>query len=144
MRINDVIRGKGAQVVTVTPGTLVRQLLRVLAEHNIGAAVVSTDRSTIEGIVSERDIVRHLTTSGIEILEGPVSSIMTEQVHTCTPADTVDELMRLMTERRIRHVPVLVDGKIAGLVSIGDVVKTRIGELEFEREELEKYIAQTR
>lgn len=140
MRISDVLRHKGAEVVTVSPTTTVRDLLRVLAEHNIGAAVVSSDRVTIEGIVSERDVVRRLT-GGTSVLDQPVSAIMTSDVHTCVPSTTVTELMQLMTERRVRHVPVVLDGRLAGLVSIGDVVKTRIGELEFEREQLANYIS---
>jgi CBS domain-containing protein len=139
MRISDVLRGKGADVVTITPETSVRQLLIVLAEHNIGAVVVSTDGTTIHGIASERDVVRHLT-AGTEVLDRPVSAIMTRDVHTCEPTDTVDELMRLMTQQRVRHIPVEVGGRLRGLVSIGDVVKTRIGELEFEREQLADYI----
>ena len=139
MRISDVLRGKGAQVVTIAPATSVRQLLDVLAEHNIGAAVVSHDGTTILGIVSERDVVRQLV-RGLEVLDRQVSAIMTDQVHTCDPHDTVDEVMHLMTLERIRHVPVLVNSRLAGLVSIGDVVKTRIGELEFEREQLADYI----
>jgi CBS domain-containing protein len=139
MRISDVIRGKGAHVVTISPESSVRQLLVVLAEHNIGAVVVSTDGAVIQGIASERDIARRLT-DGTEVLDHTVSSIMTSDVHTCEPGDHVDEVMRLMTQQRVRHVPVLVDGRLAGLVSIGDVVKTRIGELEFEREQLADYI----
>jgi CBS domain-containing protein len=139
MRISDVIRGKGAKVVTITPETSVRQLLIVLAEHNIGAVVVSSDGATIQGIASERDIVRQLT-SGTDVLDRTVSSIMTSEVHTCEPGDHVDEVMRLMTQQRVRHVPMLIEGRLAGLVSIGDVVKTRIGELEFEREQLADYI----
>ncbi|HEY8455475.1 MAG TPA: CBS domain-containing protein [Actinopolymorphaceae bacterium] len=139
MRISEVLRVKGSHVVTINPQATVTQLLDTLAEHNIGAVVVSTDGKSIEGIASERDIVRHLT-HNTEVLDQPVSSIMTEQVHTCSPNDTVDELMRLMTTERIRHVPVVVGGRLAGLVSIGDVVKTRIGELELEREALADYI----
>jgi CBS domain-containing protein len=141
MRISEVLRGKGPEVVTIKPHVPVRQLLHLLADVNIGAAVVSEDGTAIEGIVSERDIVRHLR-AGIGVLEAPVAQIMTRQVHTCGPCDTVDALMRLMTEHRVRHVPVLDAGRLAGLVSIGDVVKTRIGELEFECEQLENYIGQ--
>jgi CBS domain-containing protein len=140
MRLSDVLRHKGDEVVTVSPSIPILDLVRILAEHNIGAAVVSSDRVTIEGIVSERDIVRRLL-EGTGILDQPVSAIMTTDVHTCSPSATVTELMQLMTERRVRHVPVVVDGRLAGLVSIGDVVKTRIGELEFEREQLANYIA---
>ncbi|GAA2755568.1 CBS domain-containing protein [Actinopolymorpha rutila] len=141
MRISDVLRGKGPKVVTIRPDAPVRDLLQLLDSANIGAVVVSEDGATITGIVSERDIVRHLADPS-RLLDQPVSTIMTSQVHTCAPHATVDSLMRLMTEQRIRHVPVVVDGRLAGLVSIGDVVKTRIGELEFEREQLENYIAQ--
>jgi CBS domain-containing protein len=140
MKINDVLRGKGAEVVTISPDATVRDLLALLAEHNVGALVVSGDGSAVAGIVSERDVVR-LMHSDADALAAPVSSIMTAEVHTCTPDDHIDDLMRLMTEKRIRHVPVVVDDRLSGIVSIGDVVKTRIGELEFEREQLSNYIA---
>ena len=140
MKINDVLRGKGAEVVTIPPDATVRDLLALLAEHNVGALVVSSDGSAVTGIVSERDVVR-LMHSDANALAAPVSSIMTVEVYTCEPDDHIDDLMRLMTEKRIRHVPVVVDDRLSGIVSIGDVVKTRIGELEFEREQLSKYIA---
>jgi CBS domain-containing protein len=140
VKINDVLRGKGNQVVTISPEATVTELLALLAEHNVGALVVSADGSTVAGIVSERDIVRLLNRTP-EAGEVRVSAIMTEQVHTCGPDDLVDNLMRLMTDRRIRHVPVVTDGVLSGIVSIGDVVKTRIGELEFEREQLSNYIS---
>jgi CBS domain-containing protein len=140
VKINDVLRGKGNQVVTISPEATVTELLALLAEHNVGALVVSADGSTVAGIVSERDIVRLLNRTP-EAGDVRVSAIMTEQVHTCGPDDLVDNLMRLMTDRRIRHVPVVTDGALSGIVSIGDVVKTRIGELEFEREQLSNYIS---
>jgi CBS domain-containing protein len=140
VKINDVLRGKGNQVVTISPEATVTELLALLAEHNVGALVVSADGSTVAGIVSERDVVRLLNRTP-EAGEVRVSAIMTEQVHTCGPDDLVDNLMRLMTDRRIRHVPVVTDGVLSGIVSIGDVVKTRIGELEFEREQLSNYIS---
>ncbi|MDX6284095.1 MAG: hypothetical protein QOH03_5166 [Kribbellaceae bacterium] len=140
MKINDVLRGKGNQVVTISPEATVTELLALLAEHNVGALVVSADGSTVAGIVSERDIVRLLNRTP-DAGEVRVSAIMTAQVHTCGPDDLVDNLMRLMTDRRIRHVPVVTDGVLSGIVSIGDVVKTRIGELEFEREQLSNYIS---
>ena len=140
MRISDVLRAKGDEVVTVEPGITVRELVTVLAEHNIGAVVVATDDTTnILGIVSERDIVRGLG-DGADVLERPVESIMTSEVHSCEPHESVDALMHLMTDQRIRHVPVMVDGKLAGIISIGDVVKSRIGELEFERDQLTSYV----
>ena len=140
MRISDVLRGKGSTVVTVEPATDVRTLLGVLAEHGIGATVVSSDGRTIEGIVSERDIVRALAARGAAVLSDPVAEIMTAEVQTCPPSAHVDELMRTMTQGRFRHVPVVVDGALTGLVSIGDIVKHRVDELEDEREALSRYI----
>jgi CBS domain-containing protein len=140
MRISEILRRKGGNVVTIDPNASVRELLDRLATYNIGAIVVSSDGTTIEGIVSERDIVRRLV-GGTRVLDARVGTIMTGTVQTCTPDDTVDQLMLLMTEQRFRHVPVVADGRLSGLVSIGDVVKSRIGELEFEREQLEHYIA---
>ncbi len=140
MKINDVLRGKGNQVVTISPEATVTELLALLAEHNVGALVVSPDGSSVAGIVSERDVVRLMHTTpdagGVR-----VSAIMTAEVHTCAPDELIDNLMRLMTDQRIRHVPVVVDGRLSGIVSIGDVVKSRIGELEFEREQLSNYIS---
>jgi CBS domain-containing protein len=141
MRISDVLRAKGDEVVTIRPDATVRDLVLLLAEHNIGAVVVATDSTSVQGIVSERDIVRRLA-AGPEVLEQPVESIMTPEVHSCDPNEPVDSLMRLMTDRRIRHVPVLVEGSLAGIISIGDVVKSRIGELEFERDQLTGYVSQ--
>ncbi|WHT17837.1 CBS domain-containing protein [Crossiella sp. CA-258035] len=142
MRIADVLRTKGSTVATVEPGTTVTQLLGALAEHNVGALVVIGPDGTVVGIVSERDVVRQLRERGAELLSGTVAEIMTAAVVTCTPEDTVDNLTVLMTERRIRHVPVLVDGRLAGIVSIGDVVKSRISQLEEDHEHLQAYIAQ--
>jgi CBS domain-containing protein len=140
MRINEILHGKPAEVVTITPGSTVRELVELLAEHNIGALVVSEDGNTVDGIVSERDVVRSL--HGDESpLDAPVSDIMTAEVLSCQPHDSVNELMRLMTDHRIRHVPVIVDGSLTGIVSIGDVVKSRMGELEFERDQLNRYVA---
>jgi CBS domain-containing protein len=140
MRINDVLRVKGGQVVTVSPETLVEGLLAVLAEHRIGAIVVSRDGRTVDGIVSERDIVRALAARGAGVLAEPVTAICTTDVFTTTPEAALEEVERLMTERRFRHVPVVVDGELRGIVSIGDVVKERIGELETERSSLAGYI----
>jgi CBS domain-containing protein len=142
MRIEDLLRGKGTAVATVTPGTTVTELLAGLAKHNVGAMVVTAQDGGIAGIVSERDVVRRLNDHGPAILDGPVADIMTKLVASCTPQDSVDQLSVLMTERRIRHVPVLVEGKLAGIVSIGDVVKSRMEQLEKSQEQLEAYIAQ--
>ena len=144
MRIQEVLQSKDSdRVLTVSPETTVRQLVDVLAEHNVGALVVSSDGTTAEGIVSERDIVRQLT-AGVALLDRPVSEIMTTDVHTCSPQDGVDKLMMLMTEQRVRHVPVIVDDRLSGIVSIGDLVKSRIRELEFERDQLSSYVTDTR
>jgi CBS domain-containing protein len=140
MRISDVLRRKGARVVTVTPATSVRDLLAMLDDHHVGALVVSTDGSTLAGIVSERDVVRHLHRDGPAVLDAEVGSIMTAVLHTCEPTDTVVDVMRTMTQERVRHVPVVVDGRLAGIVSIGDVVKHRIDELAYERDQLDAYI----
>jgi CBS domain-containing protein len=139
MHIHEVLRSKGDHVVTVSPETTVRELIATLAEHNIGAAVVSTADEPIVGIVSERDIVRGLV-GGTDVLDATIADIMTSQVRTVDPTATVEHLMRLMTDHRIRHVPVVSDGVLQGIVSIGDVVKSRIGELEFERDQLESYV----
>ncbi len=144
MRISEVLRVKGAQVVTVTPDTTVRSLLATLAEHRIGAAVVSRDGSSVDGIVSERDIVRALALRGAAVMSEQVTAIYTAEVHTVTPETGLEEVARMMTERRIRHAPVTVDGALRGIVSIGDVVKSRIGELEIERTALSDYITGTR
>lgn len=140
MRISDVIRAKGGAVVTVEPQMDVRTLLGVLAEHGIGAAVVSGDGSSVDGIVSERDIVRALAARGATVISEPVSAIMTGDVKTCAPDAPVVDLMRTMTEGRFRHVPVVSDGRLVGIVSIGDIVKNRVGELETERDSLSRYI----
>lgn len=140
MRIHDVLRGKPSQdVVTISPDASVRDLVRLLGEHNIGAVVVSGDGTSVDGIVSERDVVRGLT-GGSELLDAAVGEIMTTTVHT-TQADTqLDDLMGLMTDQRIRHVPVVSDRGLVGIISIGDVVKHRISQLEFERDQLDSYI----
>ncbi|NEA21376.1 CBS domain-containing protein [Actinomadura bangladeshensis] len=140
MRIRDILRRKGDAVATVLPDATVRQLLAVLAEHNIGAVVVSPDGASIAGIVSERDVVRRLHDRGAALLDRPVSDIMTAEVRSCGPGDQVEDLRRTMTEHRFRHVPVVEDGRLAGIVSIGDVVKSAIDELESEREHLVGYI----
>lgn len=140
MRISDVIRTKGRAVVTVPPDVDVRSLLTILAENRIGAVVVSPDGTTVGGIVSERDIVRALAERGAAVLSEQVSVIMTAEVQTCGPDAHIDELAKAMTEGRFRHMPVVVDGELDGIVSIGDVVKGRITELEVERDSLSSYI----
>jgi CBS domain-containing protein len=141
MRIADVLRNKGATVATIGPDTTVGDLLAGLAEHNIGAMVV-IGADGLLGIVSERDVVRQLFEHGAGILDGPVSAIMTTLVATCRTEDTVDHLTALMTQNRVRHIPVVEDGQLVGIVSIGDVVKTRMEELTREQEQLQAYITQ--
>jgi CBS domain-containing protein len=140
MRIADILNHKGNTVVTIAPDASVRDLLAMLAEYNIGATVVSGDGESVDGIVSERDIVRALAARGDHVLDEPVSSIMTAEVFTCEPNTHIDEISNDMTQRRIRHVPVMVNGKLRGIVSIGDVVKLRIADLEVERDSLVTYV----
>jgi len=140
MRITDVLRRKGSSVITIPPTGTVRDLLAVLAEHKIGALVVSTDGAHVDGIVSERDIVRRLHVDGEGVLDLSISDIMTSDVHTCVPEVTTDDLMQEMTEFRFRHVPVVVEGRLAGIVSVGDVIKYRLEELQSERDHLTAYI----
>jgi CBS domain-containing protein len=147
MKIVEVLNAKPQSevergVVTITPDAGVRELLAKLAEHNVGALIVSSDGETVDGIVSERDVVRHLHHDGT-VVNNTVGAIMTEVVETTTPDSTLDELMEVMTRRRIRHVPVVKDGVLVGIVSIGDVVKHKMSQLEFERDQLDSYLHQT-
>ncbi len=144
MLVRGLLDSKGPDVVTAAPDVSVASVAALLAEHRIGAVVVSTDGRRIDGVVSERDIVRALAERGAASLDQPVSAIMTAQVYVCEPSSTVEQLMELMTRRRIRHVPVVVDGAIGGIVSIGDVVKDRMSELETETHVLREYIAHGR
>jgi len=141
MRIADVLRNKGAAVVTINSDATVQELLAGLAAQNIGAMVV-VDAEGVVGIVSERDVVRQLHTHGAAVLTRPVAKIMTSTVATCTKSDTVDAISALMTQHRVRHVPVLDGKQLIGIVSIGDVVKTRMEELEAEQQQLQSYITQ--
>jgi len=143
MKIKDVLKAKASgDIITIAPDATVRDLLRLLAQHNVGALIVSSDGSSLEGIVSERDVVRRLNDDE-GVLGAPVSQIMTADVATCEITDEVDSLMALMTDRRIRHVPVMSGGRLTGVISIGDIVKKRIDELEFERDQLDSYVHQT-
>ena len=143
MRISEVLKNKPTtDVVTISPDATVRELVALLAEHNIGALIVSTDGSSVDGIVSERDVVRRLNDED-SVLDGAVSGIMTTVVETAEPDSLLEDLMKTMTDRRIRHVPVISQGALTGIISIGDVVKHRIGQLEFERDQLDNYLHQT-
>lgn len=141
MKISDILHTKGSEIVTIRPEATIKDLLRILADHNIGAVVVSSDGQSLDGIVSERDVVRTIVDRDA-FGEISVREIMTTEVHTCDPDTPLDNLRSEMTERRIRHVPVVVDGQLAGIVSIGDVVKSAIGQLEFERDQLNNYLSQ--
>ena len=140
MRISSLLAGKGDAVATVTGDSTVYDTVAKLREHRIGALVVSPDGVHIEGIVSERDVVRGLNDQHGSLLAEPVRSIMTSDVFTCSPDDDTESLLAVMTERRFRHVPVLRDGELCGIVSIGDIVKARIDDLEKDRKELVEYI----
>lgn len=141
LRISDVLAAKtSAVVVTVTPESTVQELVALLKRHNIGAVVVSGDGKTVDGIVSERDIVRRLA-HGAGVLDETIGSIMTSNVRTVTPDDGIDDTRHVMTDHRIRHLPVVVDGELRGLVSIGDIVKSHIAQVEYERDQLDSYIS---
>ena len=143
MRISEVLQAKAsAEVVTISPDAGVRELIASLAEHNVGALIVSSDGSTVDGIVSERDVVRHLHHDGT-VVNNTVRAIMTDTVETCDEDTPLDVLMKAMTDRRFRHVPVVRDGRLVGIISIGDVVKHKIGQLEFERDQLDSYVHQS-
>ena len=139
MKIADILRHKGSDVLTTTPDAAVSELISLLATRKIGALVV-TDGDAVAGIVSERDVVRCLHEGGAAILDGTVGSLMTAAVHTCTLSDDIDTVANTMTERRIRHMPVIEDGSLVGIVSIGDVVSSRMRQLEQDRGQLEQYI----
>lgn len=143
MRIGDVLKAKPShEVITIGPDASVRELIAKLAEHNVGALIVSSDGASVDGIVSERDVVRHLHSDGT-VVNNTVQAIMTAVVQTCDRETQVDELMKTMTDRRVRHVPVVEEGRLVGIISIGDVVKHRIDQLEFERDQLDSYVHQT-
>ena len=140
MRIANVLRAKGSVVATVPPDVPVAVLLAEMAEHRVGAVVV-VDDGTVMGMVWERDLVRLLHERGPLLVHTPVSEIMNVDVISCAPADDVVGILRIMTDRRIRHLPVLVDGNLRGVVSMGDLVKARIDELETDRAYLQSYIS---
>ena len=140
MQISQLLRHKGREVATIDGAESVRAALGVLADKGIGALVVSADGQHVDGIVSERDVARGLHEHGAALLTEPVSSLMTAQVHTCSPHMSVHDLARTMTDHRVRHLPVVEDDVLVGIVSIGDVVKARLDELEEERKHMVDYI----
>jgi CBS domain-containing protein len=140
VQISSLLRRKGHEVATIQGSESVRAALAMLAEHGIGALVVSSDGRRVEGIVSERDVARGLHERGAGLLGDPVSGVMTAEVHTCPSDANVHALAQTMTDHRVRHVPVVDGGVLVGIVSIGDVVKARLDELESERAQLVDYI----
>lgn len=133
-----VVSGNG--VATVTTSSNLNDVARTLARFGVGALVVSDDGVSIDGIISERDLARAIASNGAAALDLPVGRAMTREVQTCSPSDTVDELMEVMTRERIRHLPVTVDGTLNGIISIGDVVKYRVAELQTESAALHEYL----
>ncbi|MFV1989903.1 MAG: CBS domain-containing protein [Acidimicrobiales bacterium] len=141
MQVQRILASKGSEVTTVAPDTTISDVVAALAKHRIGAIVVSEDGESIAGIVSERDVVRRLAKEPETLMKLAVSEIMTTSVYTCGPEDQMDSLMVVMTDKRIRHVPVLKSDKLIGIISIGDVVKCRLQNLETENQQLVEYIS---
>jgi CBS domain-containing protein len=140
MNVAAILKQKGRAVTTARPSTTLFEVAQKLAEKRIGAILVVGAAGEIAGIVSERDIIRALSVRGPDCLTEPVSESMTKQVVTCEEADTLDQLMALMTARRFRHLPVVADGALVGIVSIGDVVKHHVAEVEMEAVAMREYI----
>jgi CBS domain-containing protein len=140
MLVSQILKQKPQGVITATPSMTISELATLLAEKKIGAVVVTTDGASVQGIVSERDVVRILGQKGASILSHPISSIMTKKVVTCPPDVRATHVLQLMTEGRFRHMPVLSDGQLVGMISIGDVVKARLSELAMEKDALEGMI----
>lgn len=142
MIISNILRGKGSQVISVRTGDCVASITRTLAQHRIGAVLVVEADGVVLGIVSERDVVRAMAGVGEAVMRMTAGQLMTRVLHTVTPTSTIQEALQLMTDRRVRHLPVLeTDGALAGMVSIGDLVKARIAEAEQEAEELKHYVS---
>jgi CBS domain-containing protein len=143
VNISDILRFKGADVITITPTESVASLLAQLAEHNVGALLVvdTGNDGRVIGVVSERDVVRRIAERGAALLEASVEEIMTAMIVSCSSHDSIDSVAETMTERRVRHMPVIDDGELVGIVSIGDVVSSRIRQLEKDRGQLEQYIS---
>jgi CBS domain-containing protein len=141
MRVKDILDRKGTAVATIDPDATIAEAVEMLHVRRIGAVVVSADGVTVGGILSERDVVGALATLGSALLTAPIRQFMTTDVVTCTPDDELRRLAITMTEKRFRHLPVTIDGRLAGIVSIGDVVKLRVDELQTEHDQLIDYIS---
>lgn len=141
MIVNHILSLKGREVATIDPGRSLSEAARALVERRIGALLIVDGQRPVSGIISERDIVRAVATHGARALEEPVSRFMTEKVLTCTGETSINHVMELMTQQKFRHVPVVEGDRLVGIVSIGDVVKERLGEVEAETEAIKEYIA---
>lgn len=142
MLVHQILRSKGnVEVLTIRPDATVADAARILSERRVGCLVVTSDGTRPEGIISERDIVREMGARGVGCFEETVAEMMTEEVQTCGPTDEATDVVTRMTEGRFRHLPVMEDGRLVGLISIGDVVKARLSELSMERDALEGMIA---
>ena len=141
MNVETILAGKGRDVLTIVPDASIGDAVQLLETHGVGAVVVSADGTSVDGILSERDIIRGLAKDGESLLGRSVASLMTRDVETCAGGDTGREVLALMTQRRFRHLPVVKDGALAGIVSIGDVVKSRLDEIASEAEAMREYIS---
>jgi CBS domain-containing protein len=141
MNVETILRNKGRRVATIRADATIADAVNGLANYGVGALVVSDDGDSVDGIISERDIVTALAEDGADLLKRRVGEVMTRPVITCEPEETVGELMAEMTNRRIRHFPVVKDGRLCGIISIGDVVKNRLDEIEFEASSMRSFIA---
>lgn len=140
MNVKDILSLKGSQVLTIEPTATLAMAVKVLAQRRIGALVVTGADHRIVGIISERDIVRVLDERGTAVLDLPVAEVMTRKVVTCAQSETIADIMERMTGGKFRHVPVIEQGRLVGIVSIGDVVKARLGDLEHEQDAMREYI----
>ena len=140
MLVRNILDAKGNRVVTTQPEATISATSRLLSEHRIGAVLVTDKSGKIVGVMSERDIVNGMARHGAAVTDHTVADLMTRKVHTCQPGDTIAEVMAVMTERRIRHLPVLDDGRLSGMISIGDVVKYRLDEAKLEVDSLREYV----
>ncbi|HEY5303497.1 MAG TPA: CBS domain-containing protein [Acidimicrobiales bacterium] len=141
MQVKGLLANKGREVATISQERTVEDALQLLRERGIGALVVTGPKPPLVGILSERDVVRALATDGVDALTKSVLDVMSTSITTCGESTTIDSLMALMTNKRIRHVPVIEDGELRGIISIGDVVKSRVDELETEKRELIEYVS---
>ena len=144
MKVDAMLNAKGRKVITMAPETRISTIVHRLQQERVGAILLCVDGKTINGIISERDIVSGLVKYGVELMDRPASEVMTKDVVTCAPDDKITEVMATMTQRRVRHIPVTENGELCGIVSIGDVVKNRLDEMEVEARVLRDYVTARR